>query len=176
MSLTKVAVPAEDNQGLDSPMSGHFGHSPGFVVAEVSDDNIENVKLLLNSSHSSCAEPVQLLAQNGVTVLIARGMGRRPLMISQNLGIRVVISNGTTVREAIETLIYIYEVEKVRSRKDLLEHFAYQTKDLRLPPYDDFSRYCIKMATGSGRRKAGSCSSCVRASRFRSWCGRSPEA
>lgn len=56
-------------------------------------------------------------------------------------------------REAIETLIYIYEVEKVRSRKSLLERFALNAKDLRLPPFDDFARYCIKMATGSGKTK-----------------------
>lgn len=56
-------------------------------------------------------------------------------------------------REAIETLIYIYEIEKVRTRKALLEKFAYNTKNLRLPPYDDFARYCIKMATGSGKTK-----------------------
>jgi len=56
-------------------------------------------------------------------------------------------------REAIETLIYVYEVEKVRTRKELLEKFAFNTKNLRLPPYDDFSRFCIKMATGSGKTK-----------------------
>jgi type III restriction enzyme len=56
-------------------------------------------------------------------------------------------------REAIETLIYVYEVEKVRSRKTLLERFAFETKNLRLPPKDDFARYCIKMATGSGKTK-----------------------
>ena len=56
-------------------------------------------------------------------------------------------------QEAIETLIYVYEVEKVRTRKALLEKFAYETKNLRLPPYDEFPRYCIKMATGSGKTK-----------------------
>lgn len=56
-------------------------------------------------------------------------------------------------REAIETLIYVYEVEKVRTRKNLLERFALNAKDLRLPPFDDFARYCIKMATGSGKTK-----------------------
>ena len=56
-------------------------------------------------------------------------------------------------REAIETLIYIFEVKKIRNRKDLLESFAFTDKDLRLPPYDDFARYCIKMATGSGKTK-----------------------
>ncbi|MFQ5652899.1 MAG: DEAD/DEAH box helicase family protein [bacterium] len=56
-------------------------------------------------------------------------------------------------REAIETLIYVYEVEKIRSRKQLLEKFAFDTKDLRLPPFDDFARFCVKMATGSGKTK-----------------------
>jgi type III restriction enzyme len=56
-------------------------------------------------------------------------------------------------REAIETLIFIYEVEKVRTRKSLLEHYAFDSKNLRLPPYDDFARYCVKMATGSGKTK-----------------------
>ncbi|MDZ4808199.1 MAG: DEAD/DEAH box helicase family protein [Bacteroidota bacterium] len=56
-------------------------------------------------------------------------------------------------REAIETLIFIYEVKKVRNRKQLLETYAFNTKDLRLPPYDDFARYCVKMATGSGKTK-----------------------
>ncbi len=56
-------------------------------------------------------------------------------------------------QEAIESLIFIYEVEKIRSRKELLEKFAVQTPDLRLSPYDDFSRFCIKMATGTGKTK-----------------------
>lgn len=54
-------------------------------------------------------------------------------------------------REAIETLIFIYEVAKVRTRKELLEKYAFSSKDLRLPPYDEFARYCVKMATGSGK-------------------------
>ncbi len=56
-------------------------------------------------------------------------------------------------QEAIETLIFVWEYEKVRTRKALLERYAQDTRDLRLPPYDDFARYCIKMATGSGKTK-----------------------
>jgi len=56
-------------------------------------------------------------------------------------------------QEAIETLIYVYEIEKIRSRKALLERFAMSGSDLRLPPYDDFARFCTKMATGSGKTK-----------------------
>ena len=56
-------------------------------------------------------------------------------------------------QEAIETLIYLYEVEKIRSRMELIKKYAIHPKDLRLPPFDDFARYCIKMATGSGKTK-----------------------
>jgi type III restriction enzyme len=55
--------------------------------------------------------------------------------------------------EAIETLIYVYEVAKVRTRKDLLEKYAPANSQVRLPAYDEFARYCTKMATGSGKTK-----------------------
>jgi type III restriction enzyme len=69
------------------------------------------------------------------------------------------LANGVPFRyhrsqqEAIETLIFVWEYEKVRTRKALLERYAQDTQELRLPPYDDFARYCIKMATGSGKTK-----------------------
>jgi type III restriction enzyme len=56
-------------------------------------------------------------------------------------------------QEAIETLIFVWEYEKIRTRKGLLERYAQDLRDLRLPPFDDFARYCIKMATGSGKTK-----------------------
>jgi type III restriction enzyme len=56
-------------------------------------------------------------------------------------------------QEAIETLLFVWEYEKIRTRKGLLERYAQDLRDLRLPPYDDFARYCIKMATGSGKTK-----------------------
>jgi len=55
-------------------------------------------------------------------------------------------------KEAIETLIYLYEVAKIRRHKTLVETFATQSK-LQLLQYDDFARYAVKMATGSGKTK-----------------------
>src|SRR5271167_4966847 len=56
-------------------------------------------------------------------------------------------------QEAIETPVFVWESEKVRTRKELLQRYARSLQDVRLPPYDDFARYCIKMATGSGKTK-----------------------
>lgn len=55
-------------------------------------------------------------------------------------------------RAAIETLVYLYEVKKVRLRGDLLMTYAKGQK-IALPPSDDFPRYALKMATGSGKTK-----------------------
>jgi type III restriction enzyme len=57
-------------------------------------------------------------------------------------------------REAIETLIFVWEYEKVRRRLDLLKRYATEMGDAPLPPLgDEFARYAIKMATGSGKTK-----------------------
>src|ERR1700733_14354111 len=56
-------------------------------------------------------------------------------------------------QEATETLVFVWEYEKIRTRKGLLERYAQDLRDLRLPPFDDFARYCVKMATGSGKTK-----------------------
>jgi type III restriction enzyme len=55
-------------------------------------------------------------------------------------------------QEAMETLIYLYEVAKARRHKNLVESFATRS-DLRLLRFDEFARYCVKMATGSGKTK-----------------------
>ncbi|HEY1408356.1 MAG TPA: DEAD/DEAH box helicase family protein, partial [Promineifilum sp.] len=58
-------------------------------------------------------------------------------------------------REAMETLVYLYEVAGVRRHKALLETYAPRgmAGDLRLLQYDNYARYCLKMATGSGKTK-----------------------
>jgi type III restriction enzyme len=55
-------------------------------------------------------------------------------------------------RYAVETLVYLYEIARVRSQKGLIEAFAHR-QDLKLLQYDQFARYCVKMATGSGKTK-----------------------
>ncbi len=101
MTTHKIAVPAISEQGLDSPISGHFGKSPMFVVSTIEDGKIVEVETVMNAGHSSCAEPVMALANRGVKILIASGMGRRPFMVTQQVGIAVVKAEGVTVGEVL---------------------------------------------------------------------------
>jgi type III restriction enzyme len=56
-------------------------------------------------------------------------------------------------REAMQTIIYLYEVAKVYRQRTLLERYAVPSRPLELLQHDDFPRYCFKMATGSGKTK-----------------------
>lgn len=58
-----------------------------------------------------------------------------------------------TQREAIETLVFVYEVARTRRHRDLLERFAPNVPGMHVLQYDLFPRYCVKMATGSGKTK-----------------------
>jgi type III restriction enzyme len=58
-------------------------------------------------------------------------------------------------RQAIETLIYIYEVAQTRTMADLYQRFipADLVRSVRMESLEPLARYCIKMATGSGKTK-----------------------
>ncbi|MDE2775570.1 MAG: DEAD/DEAH box helicase family protein [Chloroflexota bacterium] len=58
-------------------------------------------------------------------------------------------------QKAVESLIYVYEVAKARNLVSLYRQYIPQDRsdEIRFPLYDDFARYCTKMATGSGKTK-----------------------
>ncbi|MGH9595181.1 MAG: DEAD/DEAH box helicase family protein, partial [Edaphobacter sp.] len=55
-------------------------------------------------------------------------------------------------REALETLVWLYEVQQIRRYRDLVERFV-KVPGIHVLQYDDFTRYAVKMATGSGKTK-----------------------
>ena len=105
MSVEKVAVTANVDNGLDSPVSGHFGHCKAFIVSTVEDGEIVKVESIANTSHSSCDEPVRNLVNQGVNVLITMGMGMRPFMAAQQMGLAIVRGNGGTAGDAIRSYL-----------------------------------------------------------------------
>lgn len=58
-------------------------------------------------------------------------------------------------QEAMESLIYTFDISKARTLTDLYQRFipAELAAQIRLPTVDPFARYGVKMATGSGKTK-----------------------
>ena len=86
----------------------HFGHCDLYTIVEVTNGQVQNVRTLKNVPHQQggCMAPVNHLAQNGVKVLIAGGMGMRPLMGFNQAGINVLYGGGVqTVGEAVDAFL-----------------------------------------------------------------------
>jgi predicted Fe-Mo cluster-binding NifX family protein len=108
MKSMTVAVPSTNPGGLDSLLGAHFGHCDLYTLVEVTDGQVQDVRTLANVPHQQggCMAPVNHLAQNGVQVLIAGGMGMRPLMGFNQVGINVFYGGGVqTVREAVDAFL-----------------------------------------------------------------------
>jgi len=103
-----VAVPSENPGGLDAPLGAHFGHCAMYTLINVEDAQIKDVKVIPNMPHEQggCMAPVNYLSENGVKALIAGGMGMRPLMGFNQVGIEVYFGgDNRTVEEAVNALI-----------------------------------------------------------------------
>jgi predicted Fe-Mo cluster-binding NifX family protein len=103
-----VAIPSTHPGGLESDLGAHFGHCDLYTLVKINDGKVQEVLTLPNVPHQQggCMAPVNRLAQNGVHILIAGGMGMRPLMGFNQVGIDVLYGgNSQTVGEAVDALL-----------------------------------------------------------------------
>ncbi|GLI35065.1 NifB/NifX family molybdenum-iron cluster-binding protein [Desulforhabdus amnigena] len=108
MKSTIVAIPSSHPGGLAAALGAHFGHCDLYTLIEVVDGQVKDIRVIPNVPHAQggCMAPVNHLAQNGVQVLIAGGMGMRPLMGFTQVGISVLHGGSAqTVREAVDAYL-----------------------------------------------------------------------
>lgn len=103
-----VAIPSTHPGGLESALGAHFGHCDLYTLVKITEGQVQEIFTLPNVPHQQggCMAPVNHLAQNGVHVLIAGGMGMRPLMGFNQVGIDVLYGgDAQTVGEAVDALL-----------------------------------------------------------------------
>jgi predicted Fe-Mo cluster-binding NifX family protein len=108
MTSVTVAIPSIHPGGLEALLGAHFGHCDLYTVVVIAEGEVREVGTLPNVPHQQggCMAPVNHLAANGVQVLIAGGMGMRPLLGFNQAGIQVLFGNGAqTVAEAVEAFL-----------------------------------------------------------------------
>lgn len=108
MESLLLAIPSTLPGGLEAPLGQHFGHCDLYTLVTVQNGQAHSVATLENVPHvqGGCMAPVNHLSQNGVKALIAGGMGMRPLMGFQQVGITVYYGgNAQTVGQAVEAFL-----------------------------------------------------------------------
>lgn len=85
----KIAFPTDDPRGPDSPVYGHFGSAPAFVVADSETGAVvEVVNRDQGHAHGQC-QPLAALGGAVVDAIVVGGIGAGALQKLNAAGIRV---------------------------------------------------------------------------------------
>ncbi len=98
----KLAIPVEEDRGIDSPICEHFGRAPYFALVELGEGGV-SVEVRKNPlvEHTAGALP-ELLKSWGVDRIIAARMGQKAQLFFSQFGIDVVLGASGTVREVFK--------------------------------------------------------------------------
>lgn len=82
----KIAIPT-----LDGKLCAHFGHCETFSFAEINPDTKEIIEIYSGAPEEgiSC-QCAGWIAEQGAEIVLAGGMGGRPMMMFEQLGIQVI--------------------------------------------------------------------------------------
>jgi len=121
----RIAIPAEDNRGLESNVSRHFGRARYFVFVDVEDNKIKNAEVVkVPFEEHGPGDLPNFIREHGGEVVLAYGMGRRAIDYFNQLGIEVVTGAYGKIKDVVEAFInQVLEVdpywkEKIEREKE----------------------------------------------------------
>jgi predicted Fe-Mo cluster-binding NifX family protein len=100
----RIAISADDSNGLESVVSPHFGRCPHYILADVEGQEVKAVQAVDNPYYGQHA-PGQVpgfIHSQGAHVMLTGGMGRRAIGFFEQYGIEAVTAASGTVRHALE--------------------------------------------------------------------------
>ncbi|QXM05290.1 NifB/NifX family molybdenum-iron cluster-binding protein [Crassaminicella indica] len=112
----KVAIAKDGNF-----VSGHFGHCEGFEVFEVNNGAVEGRSFLENPGHRPGFLP-PFLAERGIEVIIAGGMGATAQELFKENGVKVVVG----AQGKLEDVINAYASGNLKSTDSVCTEHAHE--------------------------------------------------
>ncbi|MBT3315596.1 MAG: NifB/NifX family molybdenum-iron cluster-binding protein [Anaerolineae bacterium] len=100
----KIAITAENSDGLNSAVAQHFGRAPYFILVDVEKEEITETNAIPNP-FAAKHEPGQVpdfIRDQGAKVMVSGGMGGRAIQFFEQAGIEVATGARGTVRQALE--------------------------------------------------------------------------
>jgi predicted Fe-Mo cluster-binding NifX family protein len=100
----RIAVSVDQDQGLASVVSHHFGRCPFYLLADVDGNQVQEVKVVANPFFQQ-HQPGQVpgfIHEQGANVIITGGMGRRAIGFFEQFNIEPVTGAFGTVGQVLE--------------------------------------------------------------------------
>jgi len=104
----RICFPVESNNGLESPVFGHFASAPMFMVVDTETLEVTEISNQdINHAHCSCS-PLQALDGRQVDAIVVGGIGAGALMGLNRAGLKVYQAQRASIAE---NLAWMAQVE-----------------------------------------------------------------
>ena len=103
----KIAVTAENNNGLESVVAQHFGHAPFFILVDVENGEVTTTQGVANpfvTGHAPGQVP-GFIKEQSANVMLSGGMGGRAIQFFEQVGIQAATGASGTVRQSLENYL-----------------------------------------------------------------------
>lgn len=104
----RIAIPVAENKGVDSTVAEHFGHVQFLAIYD--SETMETEFAEVDQTVSGCS-PVAAISDRNIDAIYALGMGMRAVQECSALGIKLKTGNFHTVKEIIENLDRLQDLE-----------------------------------------------------------------
>ena len=105
----KILIAINENNGIDSKLSEHFGHCPYFAIYETDDKNLEIVENKIDHSDLSLT-PVDQIMKFNPDVVFTLGVGGRAIGLFEEKGVGLKTGEYKTVGEVLENIDNLKEL------------------------------------------------------------------
>jgi predicted Fe-Mo cluster-binding NifX family protein len=118
----RIGITLDENKGLDSRVSMHFGQYAYFMIVEVENNQIKSHKIIENAlAHGGGGCPaVGEMLKHKISYIISGGMGAGAKMKFENAGVKVFGFNGKA-KDAVENLLK-NNLKEIENCQDHNEH------------------------------------------------------
>jgi predicted Fe-Mo cluster-binding NifX family protein len=105
--MTKIAISVLNANGLDAPISPHFGRCPYFTLVDIANHEVNQVDAVANPYYTNHqpGEVPGFIQSLGAEVMLSGGMGGRALAFFQNYGITPATGASGTARDALKAYL-----------------------------------------------------------------------
>ncbi len=105
--MKRIAFSCEDENGLNSEMSMHFGRCPFFTLIDIEEGKMTNVQVVTNPAFENHVPGVvpKFINDQQANVMIAGGMGPKAINMFNDFGIDVATGVGGKVEKVLNAYL-----------------------------------------------------------------------
>ena len=106
----KLLIAINENKGMNSKLSEHFGHCPYFAIYETDTKEFKIVKNELDHSNQSLT-PVDQIMKFEPDAVFTLGVGQRAINLFNEKQVKLKTGNYKIIKEVIENVDNLQELD-----------------------------------------------------------------